>query len=160
MIALVRCDDRLIHGQTMTVVVKDQKIDRIIVVDDFTATNSVLKAVFKTAVPPSMHANVYTVDQAVPKIEAAMSDDVRTLVLMKSPEVYAQLLEKVPNMPKELNVGPMSKRKGTTEVHAACHLLPKEAEAVKASVAKGAHIYFQQVPSQPRIEWADVEDRF
>jgi hypothetical protein len=45
-------------------------------------------------------------------------------------------------------------------VHAACHLLPKEAEAVKASVAKGAHIYFQQVPSQPRIEWADVEDRF
>ena len=49
---------------------------------------------------------------------------------------------------------------GTTEVHAAAHLLPVEAQAVKDVVAKGAHVYFQQVPSQPVIEWDDVKDRF
>ena len=43
MISLVRCDDRLIHGQCMTVIVKAYDIQEIIVVDQFTATNAVLE---------------------------------------------------------------------------------------------------------------------
>ena len=41
MLTLIRCDDRLIHGQCMTVIVKDYDIERILVVDDFTATNPI-----------------------------------------------------------------------------------------------------------------------
>lgn len=160
MITLVRCDDRLIHGQTMTVVVKINHIQDIIVVDDLTASNSILKAVFKTAVPANMNAGVYTVDEAVPKIKTALTNDVPTLVLIKTPITYRALLEKIPELPLELNVGPVSKRKGTTEVHPAAHLLPDEAQAVKDVVAKGAHVYFQQIPSQPVVEWDDVKDRF
>ena len=160
MIALVRCDDRLIHGQTMTVVVKLNHIERIIVVDNLTATNPVLKKVFETAVPASMKAGAYTVSEAVPLIEAALANDERTLVLMKSPITYKRLLEKVPGLPKELNVGPMSKRKGTTKVTPTSHLMPDEAQAVKDVVDQGAHVFFQQVPSQPVVEWDDVKDRF
>lgn len=89
-----------------------------------------------------------------------MGDDVRTLVLMKSPITYKRLLEKVPGLPKELNVGSMSKRKGTTEVTPTSHLMPDEAQAVKDVVDQGAHVFFQQVPSQPVVEWDDVKDRF
>ena len=155
MVVLVRCDDRLIHGQCMTVVVKGNHIERIIVVDDLTASNSILRSVFKAAVPADMKAGVYTVDEVAPLIEKAMGDDVRTLVLMKSPITYKRLLEKVPELPKELNVGPMSKRKGTTEVTPT-----DEAQAVKDVVDQGAHVFFQQVPSQPVVEWDDVKDRF
>lgn len=160
MVVLVRCDDRLIHGQCMTVVVKGNHIEHIIVVDDLTASNSILRSVFKAAVPADMKAGVYTVDEAAPLIEKAMDDDVRTLVLMKSPITYKRLLEKVPGLPKELNVGPMSKRKGTTEVTPTSHLMPDEAQAVKDVVDQGAHVFFQQVPSQPVVEWDDVKDRF
>ena len=45
---------------------------------------------------------------------------------MKSPITYKRLLEKVPGLPKELNVGPMSKRKGTTEVTPTLHLMPAD----------------------------------
>ena len=45
---------------------------------------------------------------------------------MKSPITYKRLLEKVPGLPKELNVGPMSKRKGTTEVTPTSHLMPAD----------------------------------
>ncbi|WP_418954439.1 PTS sugar transporter subunit IIC [Tractidigestivibacter sp.] len=45
---------------------------------------------------------------------------------MKSPITYKRLLEKVPGLPKELNVGPMSKRKGTTEVTSTSHLMPAD----------------------------------
>ena len=75
MIALVRCDDRLIHGQCMTVIVKAYDIKEIIVVDEFTATNAILKTVFKTAVPPSMKADVFTVPDALPKIKEALTND-------------------------------------------------------------------------------------
>ena len=91
MISLVRCDDRLIHGQCMTVIVKAYDIQEIIVVDQFTATNAVLKTVFKTAVPPSMKADVFTVPDALPKIREALDNNVRTMVLMKSPVVYVEL---------------------------------------------------------------------
>ena len=59
MLTLIRCDDRLIHGQCMTVIVKAYDIEEIIVVDNFTATNSVLKTVFRTAVPPHMKADAW-----------------------------------------------------------------------------------------------------
>ena len=39
MINLIRCDDRLIHGQCMTRLVQHYFIKNIIVIDEFTATN-------------------------------------------------------------------------------------------------------------------------
>ena len=160
MITLVRCDDRLIHGQCMTVIVKAYDIQEIIVVDDFTATNSVLRTVFKTAVPPSMKAEVFTVADSLPKIKEAMTNDVKTLILMKSPVVYVELLKAMDDMPKELNVGPMTKRKGSISVHPAINLMPNEGDAVKEAVGMGAHVYFRQVPDQALIEWEDVKDKF
>ena len=160
MIALVRCDDRLIHGQCMTVIVKAYDIKEIIVVDEFTATNAILKTVFKTAVPPSMKADVFTVPDALPKIKEALTNDVRTMVLMKSPIVFVELLKAMEELPKELNVGPMTKRKGSVAVHPAINLIAEEAEAVKEAVSMGAHVFFSQVPEQGRIEWDKVKDKF
>ena len=160
MISLVRCDDRLIHGQCMTVIVKAYDIQEIIVVDQFTATNAVLKTVFKTAVPPSMKADVFTVPDALPKIREALDNNVRTMVLMKSPVVYVELLKAMEELPKELNVGPMTKRKGSVAVQPAINLIAEEAEAVKEAVSMGAHVFFSQVPEQGRIEWDEVKDKF
>ena len=160
MIALVRCDDRLIHGQCMTVIVKEYDIKEIIVVDDFTATNSILKTVFRTAVPSNMKADVFTVKDAASHIKVSMEKNVRTLILMKSPVVYRDLMKEVENLPKELNVGPMTNRKGSVEVHPAIHLMPDEGAAIKEIAEMGVHVFFRQVPSQPVIEWADVKDKF
>ena len=132
----------------------------IIVVDNFTATNSVLKTVFRTAVPPHMKADVFTVDDSLPKIKEAMSNSVKTMVLMKSPTVFLELLLKMEQFPKELNVGPMTKRKDSISVHPAINLIKEESDAIKESVAMGAHIYFRQVPDQDLIEWEDVKDKF
>ena len=160
MIALVRCDDRLIHGQCMTVIVKEYDIKEIIVVDNFTATNAVLKTVFRSAVPSNMKADVFTVTDSIPKIKEALGNDVRTMVLMKSPIVYLELLKAMDDLPKELNVGPMTNRKGSTSITPAINLMPDEAEAVKEAVGMGAHIYFRQVPEQPLVEWEQVKDKF
>lgn len=160
MLTLVRCDDRLIHGQCMTVITKEYDIQRILVVDDFTATNPILKTVFKTAVPSDMSADVFTVKDAVNEIRGAMGNNERTLLLMKSPIVYKDLRQEMDDLPTELNVGPMSNRKGTTPATPTAHLLPEEADAVKDLIAQGVHVYFRQVPSQKTVEWDEIKNNF
>lgn len=160
MIALVRCDDRLIHGQCMTVIVKEYDIKTILVIDDMTASNPILKQVFAAAVPSNMKAEALTVEEAIPKVIAALTNDTRTMVLMKSPEVYCALLEKNPDLPKDLNIGPMSNRKGSIEVSLPIHLMPAEGAACARAAEQGVHVWFRQVPGQPIIEWDQVKDRF
>lgn len=43
MITFIRSDDRLIHGQCQTKIIPMNKINRVICVDDATASNSMLK---------------------------------------------------------------------------------------------------------------------
>ena len=62
MIKLIRCDDRLIHGQVIVRVISSFDINKIVIVDDFTASNEVLKSVFALATPPPVsytHLDVY-----------------------------------------------------------------------------------------------------
>ncbi len=103
---------------------------------------------------------MFTVPDALPKIREALDNNVRTMVLMKSPVVYVELLKAMEELPKELNVGPMTKRKGSVAVHPAINLIAEEAEAVKEAVSMGAHVFFSQVPEQGRIEWDEVKDKF
>lgn len=79
---------------------------------------------------------------------------------MKSPIVYVELLKAMDELPKELNVGPMTKRKGSIAVHPAINLIQSEGDAVKEAVSMGAHVYFRQVPEQALIEWDEVKDKF
>lgn len=160
MLTLIRCDDRLIHGQCMTVIIKEFNIERIVVVDDVTASNPVLKTVFKTAVPPSMSADVFTVAECIGEVKTAMENTVKTMLLMKTPEVYREIQKQVEGLPKELVIGPMSSRKGTTPVNRNTNLLPQEAEAIRELTVMGVHVYFQQVPAEKRIEWDEVKDKF
>lgn len=160
MLVLSRCDDRLIHGQCMTVITKEYDIKNIIVVDDFTATNTILKTVFQTAVPSDMRANVYTVEESIIEIKNAMKSDERVMILVKSPIIYNQLVEKVENLPKDLNIGPMSKRKNTISATQTAYLTETEVEAIKSLTLKGYHIFFQQIPNEKKIEWEDIKSKF
>lgn len=158
MIKLMRCDDRLIHGQFMTVVSREYDADNVIVIDDFTASNEILKSVFATAVPKSMKSGVYTKQNSIEQVRKALTDSTNTIVLMKEPAVFLFLLEHLPDLPKSLNIGPMSSRKGTLSVSHSTHLLSKEVEDIKELVSRGIDVYFRQVPSEKMTKWEDVKN--
>lgn len=160
MLTLARCDDRLIHGQCMTVIVQEYDIKRILVVDDFTASNPILKTVFQTAVPSNLEGNVFTIKEALPQIEKAMEDDKNTLLLMKSPIVYRDLKNLMKALPDELNIGPMSNRKNTKEATPTAFLLADEADAIKDLVKMGVHVFFRQLPIHKAIEWDEIKNNF
>ena len=148
MITLIRCDDRLIHGQCIVRVINDFSIDYIAVVDDFTATNPVLRNVFALAVPPKVKADVYTIKDAKSKLASLMESKEKVLLLTKSPEVALELFKSNPNLKRELNIGPMSNRNNTTKVTSYAYLLDNEVNAIKELTEMGVRVYFNQVIDQ------------
>lgn len=156
-ITILRCDDRLIHGQCIVKVLNDYKIDHIILVDAFTASNPVMSNIYKMSVPPTVKLEAHDVDTAIAAIEAAAASGGKTLVLVKDPIVALELQKKTDKLPKALNIGPMSNRKETTKATFFSFLLDKEKQACDALSDMGVRVYFQQVPGEKEIEWNEVK---
>lgn len=159
MINLIRCDDRLIHGQCMTRIVQHYFIKEIIVVDDFTATNSIMKIVFEKAVPPTIKAHVYTFEESIDKIKEAMCSDVGTLVLFRLPTMYEKLAERIADLPKKMNIGPVPMRSGCKEVNTGTYLNSEEAASLQRMAQQGVELIFNIVPDQKKFSWDEIKKK-
>jgi mannose/fructose/N-acetylgalactosamine-specific phosphotransferase system component IIB len=156
MISLVRCDERLIHGQCMQFIVSDYTIRRIIVVDDLTAKNAILKSIFENAVPKEIKAEVYTTEDSKEAIRAAMGDEEHTLLLMKHPRTYLELFTTMEGLPKEVNIGSQMAKGGVKCVDYAT-LHPEDVEACKKLTDLGVRVYFNAVGASGAVtEWKTV----
>lgn len=156
MICLVRSDERLIHGQCMQFIVSDYSIKNIIVVDDMTATNALLKSIFQNAVPKAIQARVYTVEEAIPVIKEAINSSENTLLLMKNPRTYVTIFEQVEGLPKSLNIGPQMARNGIKCVDFAT-LHPEDVEACRKMTDMGIRVFFNATGASGAVtEWSSV----
>ena len=159
MISLVRCDDRLIHGQCMTRIVQHFFIKEIIVVDEFTASNSILKSIFEKAAPPGMKAKVVNEKDAIEVLAECMKNDINTLVLFKSPLVAVPLFSNLKGLSDSMMVGPVAMKPTAVEMQSGTYLTPEEMNAADKLEALGVTVYFQVVPDQKRLDWVDVRKK-
>lgn len=157
MIVLIRCDDRLIHGQIMTRIVQHYFVKKIIAIDDFTANNAILKSIFEKAVPPSMTAKVVTVEGSYDEIEKAINDSEKTLILCRTPVVARDLFEKHVNLPKSLMIGPVASKSNSVAYSFGSYLNEAEVNACEAMLKQGIEVFFQVVPDQKRTDWNDAK---
>lgn len=156
MICLVRSDERLIHGQCMQFIVSDYSIKNILVVDDSTATNPILKSIFQTAVPKAIKANVYTLEESFSVIREAVDSNENCLLLMKNPRTLIPILEKVEGLKKELNIGPQMARNGIKCADFAT-LHQEDIEACKTLTEMGVRVYFNSIGASGHVtEWTAV----
>ena len=159
MIKLIRCDDRMIHGQCIVRVLGDFGIKRIIGVDNFTANNAILKRIYQLAVPPGIDGDIFTEEEAIKEIKAHLTSQETTLVLLKSPLSAVKLFNAIDNLRPELNIGPMSSRKETKKITMYAHLNQEERTALDSLSAKGVRVYFNQVIDQKSEEWLDIRNK-
>lgn len=162
MIKLVRCDDRLIHGQCVTAIIPIYGIKAIIAIDNATATNPMLKKIFVMAAPKGIKIEVATEADSIAMIREAVGNDVPTLVIMRTPDVMERLLEECPGIPKDLNVASVPKRPGLemVELYPGIYFSSDEIAAAKRMAADGVHIWLQKVPNSPRVEWESIQDKY
>ena len=160
MITLIRCDDRLIHGQCIVRVLGDFNIEKIVIVDDFTASNQVLKNIFLLAVPPQAKAVIFSIEEVIPNLSQFIENDENVLLLMRSPTVALELFKSQPNLKNELNIGPISYRPDTKKVTTYAYLSKEEVDAVNQIVERRIRVYFNQTIDQKVIEFNEVKDLF
>lgn len=92
-LSVIRIDDRLIHGQIVTKWIKYAGASSILVVDDRSASDPMLKMILSLAVPSGIKLDVVTKGQAVDLIKNDNSQT-KTLMIMKNPKEMLDLIDK------------------------------------------------------------------
>ncbi len=139
--ALVRVDDRLIHGQVVTAWVTALKCTNIVIVDDGVANDSFLSEVVRMAAPASTTVTVLSQKQALDDT-GVFSD---ALVLVKNPLV-ALGLKKAGIEFDRLILGGMGASPGRKTVYRNISASAAELSALKELQDLGVECVFQIVP--------------
>ena len=148
MIALIRLDDRLIHGQVMAVWARHLKINRILVIDDESAADAFALQLLELAMPAHIRLSVSTVADAPAALKALSTDGTRTLVLLKRVEDAMALHATAPLA--HLNLGNLGMRDGRRLIWRTVALSPAELFALKQLQSSGVDVFLQMVPSDDR----------
>ncbi|MHC5228427.1 mannose/fructose/sorbose PTS transporter subunit IIB [Enterococcus sp. LJL99] len=85
-IRLARIDDRLIHGQVATVWTKTTNVNRILVVSDTVAKDTLRKALLVQAAPPGVKVNVVTVAKMIEVYPDDRFNSFKAMLLFTNPE--------------------------------------------------------------------------
>lgn len=150
-IVLARVDDRLIHGEVVSVWAPNLSVNRIVVADDEVAADKFNSRVLKALAPAGVKVNVYSVDKASEKMKEEEAKGERIMILAKTPVTFLRMADNGVSL-KEVNLGGMGLRGERTPFIKNVSASPKEIEAIKAIKAKGIRVYYQLVPEQQVIE--------
>jgi len=155
--ALVRIDDRLIHGQVMAVWMRYLgSVKQIVIVDDETAKDPFMTQVLRAAAPPSVQVTVLTVADAVSSLSDANTDYSHHLLLMRSPKTALGLLEGGVRF-STLNVGGMGAGPGRKSLYRNISVSPQEMELFRAIQEKGVEISFRIVPDDKGVSFRNLD---
>ena len=155
---LVRIDDRLIHGQVVTIWVKALRSTRIVIVDDSVAADSFMQDVLRLAAPPGVTVDVCTVQEGIATLGEDTPGRDKTLVLVKSPRVAEQLYQGGVKF-KALNVGGIGAGPGRRSVFKNISMSGEEIATLKRLMAEGVQITLQTVPGEKCVAFVSMAGR-
>ncbi|HEY3448225.1 MAG TPA: PTS sugar transporter subunit IIB [Myxococcales bacterium] len=154
MIALVRVDNRLIHGQVVEAWLPELKPARILVADDGAAGNALTRAAMGLAVPPPVKVDIMPVGTA--DFAAAVASPERVLVLLR--DVAAALSARERGLEiSRLNLGNVHFAPGRVQVSSSVYLSPSELVALRALAASGAVIDVRAIPKEKALGMSEIE---
>lgn len=153
-IVLARVDDRLIHGEVVSVWTPSLSVNRIVVADDGVAADKFNSRVLKALAPAGIKVNVYSVDTAGEKLKGDELKGERIMVLAKTPITFQRMVDSGVVI-KEVNLGGMGLRDERTPFIKNVSASPAEIEAIKSMRSNQVRVYYQLVPEQQVIEVDD-----
>ena len=150
-ITLARVDDRQIRGQVMQVWTKGHGTNAAYVIDDATAADEFMKEIYEsTQSTGGLAIKVFSSDSIVDEWNKNQFGDDNVALIFKS-IAYAKKAVDGGVPIKELNVGGIAIKPGTTKVIESVGLSKDDAELCKALDAAGVKVYFQKIPSSENV---------
>ena len=147
-IQLIRIDDRLIHGQVVVGWVKALDIQRLVVVNDAIAKNTMQKTLMEMAVPAGLKVSFCTVDEAVGACGGG-SEKSRSLLLFSNPVDVVAYQDKGGSL-SSVNVGGLHFGEGKKQVCKTVCVTTEDVDAFKTLKKRGIELEIRAVPGDLR----------
>lgn len=157
MIAHVRVDNRLIHGQVVEAWLPALKVARVVVADDEAAESPLMRAAMGLAIPPGVDVVIAPLD-AVP-FARFEEDAVPTLLLLRDVEALLRARSRGLKL-RRLTLGNVHHAPGRRPVSASVFLSAEELEQLRALQASGVEVEARGVPADRPIPFAEMAERF
>ena len=154
-LGLIRIDDRLIHGQVITVWSRQRKFTRILILDDQVAADAFMVDVLGLAAPPNIKVEAKSVEDGAKDLTSGRSDLKTTMVLMKTPESALRLYEAGLSY-TQLNIGGIGNKPGRKNIFKNTAVSPEEVSILKQLLDKGVTITLLSVPGERSKDFADL----
>jgi len=148
-IALARIDDRLIHGQVVTVWSKETKCQRIIVCNDDVANDEIRRTLLTQVAPPGVQSHVVSIEKAVKVINNPKYEKDIVLLLFTNPTDVLRLVEAGIDI-KSVNIGGMSFKEGKTQVTGAISVNDQDIQSFKTLNDKNIELEIRKVASDSK----------
>ncbi|AWK50215.1 PTS fructose transporter subunit IIB [Clostridium beijerinckii] len=148
-IALARIDDRLIHGQVVTVWSKETKCQRIIVCNDDVANDEIRRTLLTQVAPPGVQSSVVGIEKAIRVINNPKYENDIVLLLFTNPTDVLRLVEAGIDI-KTVNIGGMSFKEGKTQLTTAVSVNDQDVKAFKSLNDKNIELEIRKVASDSK----------
>ncbi len=154
-IGLARIDDRLIHGQVATRWTKETNVNRIIVISDEVAADTVRKTLLTQVAPPGVTAHVVDVAKAIRVYDNPKYANDRVMLLFTNPTDVVRVVDGGVKIPS-VNIGGMAFKQGKTQVTNAVSVDQKDIDAFKKLNSQGIELEVRKVSSDSRLKMMDL----
>ena len=160
-VALVRVDNRLVHGQVLEAWLPALDAHGILVADDEAAGNVLARSAMALAIPPGVNFEVLRVEAAAGLLRPGGKGPQapRTLVLLRDVRDAVALSEAGVPVP-QLNLGNVHFGRGRMQVSPSVFLDAGELAALEKLSRAGTQVEVRAVPSEAPLRLPDLKARF
>lgn len=161
MIPLIRLDERMIHGQVAIKWSRHLSVDRIVVVNDKAASNSIIKESLMMAAPATAKTAIKGVEDSIKLLNDPRGASHKMLVIVSNPDDLLKIIQNVPDIPL-VNVGNYgrvaSKVNGEERKTYRRNLYAYDSEVavLKKVIATGIKCVYQTIPDDAPEDLAKV----
>lgn len=154
-IKLARIDSRLLHGQVTTGWTNQVHPNRIFIVSDTVAQDTLRKNLLKQAAPAGVKANIISVDKMLKVWNDSRFDKLQLLLLTEDPETMDRLVKGGIDIPV-INVGNMTFDEGDTTIASNLAVNGEDVKAFKSLNDQGVKLSRQMVPADNAVDVMDL----
>lgn len=157
-IILGRIDYRLLHGIVSTMWAPQSGAQRIMVIDDRTANDPIIKESMRLGKPAGMACSIITEETAINNFKNGKYDDHKVFVVCESPETILKLQEegnqKIPN----LVIGITRDRVTGTKVSSRAAIKDEDKSIYKKIIANGTKVDVRFTTTDKAVPLANIMD--
>jgi PTS system mannose-specific IIB component len=160
LIALVRVDNRLLHGQILEAWMPRLKATAVVVADDDAAGSPLARAAMTLALPPGLPVTIQSVAEVDWGGLAASADAVVVLVREVAGIESAARAGLRPDRARRLNLGNVHYAPGRRPITPSVFLSEAEVDAVRRLSQAGFEVEARAVPADPPLGPEEIERRY